>query len=592
MGAPLRRRPVGAAGDGKTGAFADRAGMTGRARVLRWFPAATLVLMFAPVLAGLAGTVVPAFGWLPALGGARLSLAPWHDLMAAPGLADSVRLSFVTGLATTAFSLAIVVAFTSAWHGTPGFARAQRLLSPLLSVPHVTVAFGLAFLVMPSGWLVRLVSPWLTGWDRPPDFIAVHDPAGLALIAGLVVKEVPFLFLMTLAALGQSDAERARIMARTLGYGAMAAWLKAVFPRVYPQIRLPVYVVIAYSATVVDVAIVLGPTTPPPLAVQLLRWFNDPDLALRFMASAGAVLQIAVVAAAIVLWWLGERLVLCLGRIWVRGGHRGVRDGAVRVASACAMALAFAGAIAGLATMALWAFAGSWRFPDALPAGLSLDAWTGQGPRLAVSLANTAGLGALAALVGLVLVVGCLENEARRGRRPGTRTLTVLYAPLLVPQVAFLFGVQILLVVLGFDGMWLAVAWTHLVIVLPIVFLSLADPWRAWDERYARTAACLGASPPRILWRVKLPMLLRPVLVAFAVGFAVSVGLYLPTLIAGGGRVPTLTTEAVALAAGADRRAIGAYALLQMGLPLIAFALAAVAPAVAFRNRRALRVDA
>src|SRR3546814_2305769 len=54
---------------------------------------------------------------------------------------------------------------------------------------------------------------------------------------------------MTLAALGQADAERARTMARTLGYGPVAAWLKAVFPRVYPQIRLPVYAVIAYAVS-------------------------------------------------------------------------------------------------------------------------------------------------------------------------------------------------------------------------------------------------------------------------------------------------------------------------------------------------------
>ena len=100
---------------------------------------------------------------------------------------------------------------------------------------------------------------------------------------------MPFLFLMTLAAIGQVDAARIRTMARTLGYGPIAAWLKTVFPQVYPQIRLPVFAVLAYAVSVVDVAIVLAPTTPPPLAVQLVRWFNDPELAMRFVASAGAI---------------------------------------------------------------------------------------------------------------------------------------------------------------------------------------------------------------------------------------------------------------------------------------------------------------
>ena len=52
-------------------------------------------------------------------------------------------------------------------------------------------------------------------------------------------------------------------------------------------------------------------------------------------------------------------------------------------------------------------------------------------------------------------------------RRPG---VWLLYAPLLVPQIAFLFGVQIALVRLELDGTLLAVAWTHLVFVLPSPF--------------------------------------------------------------------------------------------------------------------------
>ena len=559
---------------------------------LRWVPAVTLLLLLGPVVAGLLGTVFPAFGYLPALGRATFSLEPWRALFASPGVAESVRLSFVTGLAVTAVSFAVVILFVAGWHGTRSFARVQKLLSPLLSVPHVTVAFGLAFLLAPSGWIFRLTSPWLTGYDRPPDLIIVQDPDGLALIAGLVVKEIPFLFLMTLAAIGQVDAARVRTMARTLGYGTIAAWLKAVFPLVYRQIRLPVFAVLAFAASVVDVSVVLAPSTPPPLAVQLVRWFNDPDLALRFVASAGALVQLGLVIAAIFVWWVGEHVVACLGRLWVRAGNRGRHDFPLRVVAAAALTASFLAAFLGLASMALWSIAGRWRFPDPLPSTLSLNAWTANADRLTTATINTATIGVAAALVGLMLTVGCLENEARFGKRATNRALWLLYVPLLVPQIAFLFGTQILLVMSDLDGAWIAVAWAHLVFVLPYVFLSLADPYRAWDARYARAALCLGASPLRVFCRVKLPMLLRPILVATAVGFTVSMGQYLPTLFAGAGRLDTLTTEAVSLASGADRRAIGAYALLQMILPFIAFGLAAAAPAWLFRNRRGLRVTA
>ena len=561
-----------------------------RLSVLRAVPAVTLLLFLGPVAAGLIGTLLPAFGFLPALGGEALSWAPWRSLMGAPGLAESVRLSFVTGLATTAVALTVVILFCAGWHGTRGFARVQRLLSPLLSVPHVTVAFGLAFLLAPSGWLLRLVSPWATGFDRPPDAIIVQDPAGLTLIAGLVIKEMPFLFLMTLAAIGQVDAARIRTMARTLGYGPVAAWLKAVFPQVYPQIRLPVFAVLAYAVSVVDVAIVLAPTTPPPLAVQLVRWFNDPELAMRFVASAGAILQLALVAGALIVWWLGERALICAGRMWIRTGWRWRHDAWLRRAAAVALLGGFAAAFLSLLSMALWSVAERWRFPAALPDGFGVATWVANSDRLISAGWNTLSVGVAAAAVALVFAVGCLENEARFGQRATNRALLFLYVPLLVPQVAFLFGAQIMLIVLDIDGSWLAVAWSHLVFVLPYVFLSLADPYRAWDERYARTAMCLGSKPWRVLRCVKLPMLLRPVLVAAAVGFAVSVGLYLPTLFAGAGRFDTLTTEAVSLAASGNRRVIGAYALMQMLLPFLAFALAAAAPAWMFRHRRGLRV--
>lgn len=84
-------------------------------------------------------------------------------------------------------------------------------------------------------------------------------------------------------------------------------------------------------------------------------------------------------------------------------------------------------------------------------------------------------------------------------------------------------------------------------------------------------------------------MLLRPILVASAVGFAVSVGQYLPTLLVGAGRWPTITTEAVALASSGDRRVIGVYAFIQMMLPFIGFAAATLVPALVFMRRRDMR---
>lgn len=100
----------------------------------------------------------------------------------------------------------------------------------------------------------------------------------------------------------------------------------------------------------------------------------------------------------------------------------------------------------------------------------------------------------------------------------------------------------------------------------------------------------MGVRPLNVLLRVRLPMLLAAVLTAAAVGFAVSIGQYLPTLLLGSGRIPTITTEAVALASGGDRRLTALLALLQGVLPFIAFFLAIFVPLAWFHNRRGLRM--
>ncbi|MGJ8610258.1 MAG: ABC transporter permease [Octadecabacter sp.] len=544
--------------------------------------------MLGPVIAGLWGTVLPAFGHLPAAGLTGPSLDPFRELLDWGGLAAAVRLSVSTGLIATTLSLAIVTLIAAGWSGTRAFQSLERLLSPLLSVPHAAAAFGLAFLIAPSGWIARLLSPVLTGWDRPPDLLIVQDPLGLAMIAGLVIKEVPFLLLMTIAAMGQAQPRRSLLVAQSLGYGRVTGWLKTVFPRVYAQIKLPVYVVIAYAMSVVDVALILGPTTPPTLSVQIVKWMSDPDLTMRLTGAAAALLQLGLVVGALAVWWLGERLVARLGHRWIMSGHRGQYDRPIRTLSLMLGSISALAVLLGLASLAVWSVAAYWSFPNSLPDSFTWRTWDRHGLSALATLGETFFVAAVAVLIALVLVLGCLEAEHRSGRKLSERGIWLLYLPLLVPQTAFLPGLQTLLLTLGADTGRAPVIFAHLVFVLPYVFLSLGDPWRTWDVRNATVASALGARPWSVFWRVRVPMLLRPILTAAAVGIAVSVGQYLATLLIGGGRVSTLTTEAVALASGGDRRAIGVYGLMQTMAALVPFTLALIVPTILWRKRRGL----
>ncbi|MBL8251498.1 MAG: ABC transporter permease subunit [Candidatus Competibacter sp.] len=539
-------------------------------------PALTLFLLLAPIIAGLAGTLLPAFGWFPVVGAADFSLKPWRILARDAGFGQSLALTLWTGFATTSLSLALALALLATCHHTPWLRRIRQILAPLLAAPHAALAFGLAFLIAPSGWLIRWFSPWATGWERPPDLAGFgpQDPWGLSLILALSLKQTPYLLFMGFNGLAQLPVEAWSATARALGYGPITTFLKVILPPLYPLLRLPVFAALAFSLTVVDVALIIGPSTPPTLAVQALRWFNDIELAWRLPAAAAAVLLTLLVLVSLAVWEGLIRLLGRLSRFWLIGGWRGGMGGAAR-----RMALGGGGLVSACATlsmggMLLWSFAQRWNFPLVWPEQWTWENWIGQSDNLAKMIGTTLTIGVAATALALVLTVACLEHEARQRPSFSGRSLWLLYLPLLAPQVGFLFGIQVLLVWGELDGGWPALVWTHLLFVLPYVFLSLADPWRAFDSRYEQTALALGASSARVFWRIKLPLLRGPMAVAAALGFSVSVAQYLPTLFAGAGRYATITTEAVTLASGANRRIIGVYAIVQAALPLLGFAAA------------------
>jgi putative thiamine transport system permease protein len=204
---------------------------------LRAAPGLTIALLIVPVAAGLMAALLPAFGFFPPLGGMAFSLDPLRDVLAAPGIWRSIGLAALVGLFSPLIALALTFLLLACVWDTKGLSAVRRLVAPLLSVPHAAAAVGLAFLIAPSGFLFRLISPELTGWERPPDLLIVNDLWGLSMVAGLVAKEMPFLLLMALAALPALDGSRRRMVMASLGYGRGTGFFIAVAPQLYRLIR-------------------------------------------------------------------------------------------------------------------------------------------------------------------------------------------------------------------------------------------------------------------------------------------------------------------------------------------------------------------
>jgi len=560
---------------------------------LRLFPLVTLSALFAPIVIGLAGTWLPAVGYLPAIGSEQFSLGYFHDVFDHPSFAGAQQVTLLSGFSATLAALAISLWIVIQTYGTGLWRILLRMLSPLLALPHAAFAIGFAFLVAPSGWLMRFVSPELSGFMIPPDWLTVKDPYGISLILALVLKEVPFLLLMSIGALNQLDVKRILWVGRSFGYSRIRIWFRLVIPQLYPQIRLPVLAVLAYSLSVVDVAMILGPSLPPTLAVLIDRWFNDPDVAYRLLGAAGATWLFCLVGVSIALVFIGEHFVrkICAPRlingqrdsIWDRFGWSG----------AILTWILMLVSLLSLLVLIIWSCTRSWRFPDILPAAYSSRFWLKGIEQAADPLLVTAIIGLATGCVAIILVIGCLEYEVlllRSGRRSDKQwVMWLVYLPLLVPQIAFLFGIQTVAVLFHIEGHWASMIGIHLVFVLPYTFLTLSGVYRKYDARYSQVAVGLGGSVARSFFRVKLPMLLKPIAFALATGFAVSVSQYLPTLYIGAGRFSTITTETVGLASGSDRRIVAVYALCQFLLPMLIYCTAILGPAWLFKDRKGMQ---
>jgi len=135
---------------------------------------------------------------------------------ALPGYAKAAGIAVISAGLGTVLALVLAVALLSGVAGRSD--RWLRLsMPPLLATPHAAMAVGLAFLIAPSGWLIRLLSPWATGLDRPPLFSMVQDPWGLSLAVGLAIKELPFFVLLALSATRRDSLQPAFRAAISLG---------------------------------------------------------------------------------------------------------------------------------------------------------------------------------------------------------------------------------------------------------------------------------------------------------------------------------------------------------------------------------------
>lgn len=462
---------------------------------------------------------------------------------------------------TFTVGLILAVCYLSLWLGqriTAGLSSSR--IAPLLAVPHVALAVGLMVLLSPSGWLVRLVHSVFELFPSPPAHWWIADKSLITIAMVLIIKEVPFLLLMIAAQRDQLPIQRWQTQAQSMGYSVRRCWWLVVVPALLPRLKFPLFAIAIYTLSVVDIALMVGPNTPPLIAPRVH------EASLRFSDLAGLEA------------WLGQWLMIVLGAmlfvvvainqtVYRRFGLDAIGrpngHSAQRIGSGFGSQLLLW--LCGLAVLALivQSVADTWFYPALWPQQWNLERWLSEWPYAWPLLQNSLWLALASAAVGVMCALLVLERQ-RSQRKKALAWLPLLL--LLIPQLPIVLGWQR---ALGQDSGWLWLLWSHAAFTFPYAYLVLHGAYISFPSRWLYQAQSLGHSPFNAWLHVLLPQLRGSVALAFAVGVAVSIAQYLPTLWLAGVSYPTVTTETVSLAAGGDWRMASVYALLQALIPVV-----------------------
>ncbi len=228
-----------------------------------------------------------------------------------------------------------------------------------------------------------------------------------------------------------------------------------------------------------------------------------------------------------------------------------------------------------MALLGVVSASGGWHFPSFLGADPGIGAWVSlwaSGDRLLGSLGVSVGLavatGILAAVAGLPL------GRSLAGLRGWVRTLgtSSAFLPVAAPPVALGLGLQYTFLRVGLGGTAFGVLLAHLIPALGYTSLYFLSVFSAFDREIETEARQLGAGPLQTQLRVTLPLLRRPFMEAFVLGFLVSWAQVPLTLLVGQGQIRTLTVEVLAwVRAGQDPlAAAGALGLAVPPMMLLA----------------------
>jgi putative spermidine/putrescine transport system permease protein len=274
-------------------------------------------LMLSPALAvigglfagGLALAAAQSLGHFAPTGENAFTLRHYRSIVDDYEIYASLWLTLKLATVATVISAAAGLALAL---GLRESARRSRTINTLLqiplAVPHLAMAGALITVIAPSGLLARVAHAF--GFiQQPADFpMIINDRYGAGIVLAYVLKETPFIALMTLALLARLGDEYEQA-ARVLGASAWQRFRHVTLPLTAPAVVSSSLMVFAFIFGAFEVPFILGRPFPAMISVVAQQRYMDVNLAARPGAIALAVVAAALTAA---LAWAYLRLTRAL----------------------------------------------------------------------------------------------------------------------------------------------------------------------------------------------------------------------------------------------------------------------------------------
>ena len=232
--------------------------------------------------------------------GGSYSADAWSEVFADASFQRSIAFTVRSAVLATIISIVISIPLAFLLRHRRG-AITRTALSTVVPVPHLVAASVLVWLG-PGGLFDRL------GVELP----VVRDGFGLGLILVYVLKEVPFLILITHASL-TDDLARREAAARSLGARRLRRWATVTIPAIAEPLVLGSLLVAAFVVGSTEVPAVIGPLDPEALSnwsitrVRIRGPIARADAAVALVTASLIVIAVTAAVAMVARWTIEIR---------------------------------------------------------------------------------------------------------------------------------------------------------------------------------------------------------------------------------------------------------------------------------------------